>query len=130
MNRYRDWLDQARINLSHAERSVEMGDYSWGCFAAQQAAETALKGLHLRLGQVARGHSIIDLLAALPTQAKPADALLEQSRMLDRHFIPTRCPDAHPAGPAARHYTATEAQDAVRVAREVLEHCERQSLEA
>ena len=39
-------------------------------------------------------------------------------------------PDVHPAGPAARHYTAQEARDVVGVAREVLEHCERQSLEA
>lgn len=130
MNRYRDWLEQARINLSHAEKSVDMGDHAWACFAAQQAAEAALKGLHLRRGQVAWGYSIIDLLAALPAEAKPSDALLERSRLLDRYFIPTRYPDAHPAGPAARHYTGTEAQDAVRIAREVLEHCERQGLEA
>lgn len=130
MNRYRDWLEQARINLAHAERSTEMGDHAWACFAAQQAAEAALKGLHLRWGQVAWGHSIIDLLDTLPADVKPADALLERSRALDRYYIPTRYPDVHPAGPAARHYTAQEAGNAVRIAREVLEHCEHQSLEA
>lgn len=99
VNRYRDWLEQDRINLAHAERSVDMGDHAWACFAA-------LRALHLRRGQVAWGHSIIDLLDTLPAEAKPTDTLLEKSRVLDRHYIPTRYPDVHPAGPAARHYTA------------------------
>ncbi len=107
-----------------------MGDHAWACFAAQQAAEAALKALHLHRGQVAWGHSIIDLLDTLPVEAKPADALFEKGRTLDKYYIPTRYPDVHPAGPAARHYTAQEAWGAVRAAREVLEHCERQSLEA
>ncbi len=130
MNRYRDWLEQARINLTHAERSVDMGDHAWACFAAQQAAEAALKALHLRRGQVAWGHSIIDLLEALPAEARPLGTLLERARALDKYYIPTRYPDVHPAGPAARHYTAPEARDAVQTAREVVEHCERKSLEA
>jgi len=69
MNRYRDWLEQARINLARAERSVDMSDHAWACFAAQQAAEAALRALHLRRGQVAWGHSIIDLLDTLPAEA-------------------------------------------------------------
>ena len=66
VNRARDWLEQARHNLRHAQGSLGLGDYAWACFAAQQAAEAALKGLHLARGQVAWGHSILDLLADLP----------------------------------------------------------------
>lgn len=129
MNRYRDWLDQARENLGHAERSLQMGDYAWACFAAQQAAEMAVKGLHMKLGQIGWGHSLLDLLEALPEGARPDQDFLEKAKILDKYYIPTRYPNAHPAGPAHRHYTEKEAQEAIGLAKEVLEHCERKSLE-
>ncbi|GAB5602388.1 hypothetical protein FJNA_09130 [Thermus sp. FJN-A] len=34
--------------------------------------------------------------------------------------IPTRYPDAHPAGPAARHYTRLEAEEALALAQRVV----------
>lgn len=129
MNRYKDWLEQARVNLEHAERSLAMGDHAWACFAAHQAAEAALKGLHLRHGQIAWGHSILDLLDALPEHTRPDAEFLNEAGALDKYYIPTRYPDAHPAGPAARHYHEHEARGALSLAREVLEHCERESLE-
>lgn len=129
MNRYRDWLDQAKENLGHAERSLKMGDYAWTCFAAQQAAEMATKGLHMKLGQIAWGHSLLDLLEALPEPARPDQDFLEKTKILDKYYIPTRYPNAHPAGPAYRHYTEKEAKEAIDLAREVLEYCERKSLE-
>ena len=129
MNRYQDWLDQAKGDLGHAERSLGMGDYAWACFAAQQAAEAAVKALHMRLGQIAWGHSILDLIEALPEGAKPDSSFLEKAKVLDKYYIPTRYPDAHPAGPAHRHYTEKEAKEAIDRAREVLDYCERKSLE-
>jgi len=129
MNRYRDWLDQANGNLSHAERSSKMGDYAWACFAAQQAAEMAAKGLHMKLGQIAWGHSLLDLLEGLPEGVNIEKSLLEKAKTLDKYYIPTRYPNAHPAGPAHRHYTEKEAKEAIDLAREVLEYCERKSLE-
>ena len=123
MNRARDWLEQARANLGHAERSLAFGDFAWACFAAQQAAEAALKALHLRLGQVAWGHSLLDLFEALPEAVQPPPELLDKARVLDKYYIPTRYPDAHPAGPAARHYTRGEAEAAVRLAAEVVNYC-------
>jgi HEPN domain-containing protein len=120
VNRARDWLEQARWNLRHAEGSLGLGDYAWACFAAQQATEAALKGLHLSQGQVAWGHSILDLLAGLPEGIEVPEELMEAAKVLDKYYIPTRYPDAHPAGPAARHYTRREAEEAVRLAGEVL----------
>ncbi|MGQ9477794.1 MAG: HEPN domain-containing protein [Candidatus Bipolaricaulia bacterium] len=90
MNRYQDWLDQGRGNLSHAKKSLQMGDYAWACFAAQQAAEMAAKGLHMKLGQIAWGHSLLELLTALPEGY----------------------PNAHSAGPAHRYYNEKEAREA------------------
>lgn len=106
-----------------------MSDYAWACFAAQQAAEMAAKGLHMKLGQIAWGHSVLDLLAALPEEARPDDLFLEKAKVLDKYYIPSRYPNAHPAGPAYRHYTEKEAKEAIGLAREVLEYCERKSLE-
>ncbi|PZA05978.1 MULTISPECIES: HEPN domain-containing protein [unclassified Meiothermus] len=124
MNRAQDWLEQARWNLRHAEGSLGLGDYAWACFAAQQAAKAALKGLHLSQGQVAWGHSILDLLAGLPQDVEVPQALMEAAKVLDKYYIPTRYPDAHPAGPAARHYTRGEAEEALRLAQATLAFAE------
>lgn len=43
--RYEDWMRQARRDLRHARNSLESEDYEWACFAAQQAAEKAVKAL-------------------------------------------------------------------------------------
>ncbi|WP_460039403.1 HEPN domain-containing protein [Thermaerobacter litoralis] len=72
-----------------------MGDYAWACFAAHQAAEAALKALHLFKGQVAWGHSVRVLLENLPYTARPSRGFIESVSLLDRLFIPTRYPEAH-----------------------------------
>lgn len=130
MGRYRDWLEQARADLAHAERSLAMGDHAWACFAAQQAAEMAVKALHMRHGQIAWGHSVASLLSALPDEVRPPPEVVEKGKVLDKFYIPTRYPNAHPGGPAFAHYTEGEARQAIALAREVLEFCERESMEA
>ncbi len=120
MNRARDWLEQAGHNLAHARSSLALGHHAWACFAAQQAAEAALEALHLARGQVAWGHSILDLLAELPEGFEVPEDLVEAAKVLDKYYIPTRYPDAHPSGPAARHYLAREAEEAVGMAERIL----------
>ena len=83
-------MEQARYNLRHAIGSLGLEDYAWACFASQQAAEAALKGLHLARGQVAWGHSIQDLLAGLPGEIEVPEELLEAAKVLDKYYIPTR----------------------------------------
>jgi HEPN domain-containing protein len=130
VNRYQDWLAEAESDLEQARDSLERGKYNWACFAAQQAAEKAVRALHFRTGQVAWGHSIRVLLEELPDQVRPGSGLLDQARILDKHYIPARYPDAHPAGPAFRNYTAGEARQAINLAREVLDYCVRACLAA
>jgi len=129
MNRYRDWLDQAHGDLEHARRSIPLGDFAWACFAAHQAAEAAAKALHARRGSVAWGHSVASLLRELPDVVRPGSAVMDSARVLDRHYIPTRYPDAHPAGSARQNYTETDAEAAVRAAEAVVGYCEHQSLD-
>jgi HEPN domain-containing protein len=69
------------------------------------------------------------LLSGLPEEGRPEETFVEKAKSLDKYYIPTRYPDAHPAGSAARHYTRDEARLAVDMAGEVILHCERESLE-
>jgi len=52
-NRSRDWLAQAVRDLEQAESSKRESRHEWACFAAEQAAEKAVKALHLAKGQEA-----------------------------------------------------------------------------
>jgi HEPN domain-containing protein len=56
-NRAGDWFRQAERDLEQATASREDGRHEWACFASQQAAERAVKALHLSLGQDAWGHA-------------------------------------------------------------------------
>jgi HEPN domain-containing protein len=53
--------------------------HEWACFAAQQAAEKAVKALHLYLGQEAWGHVIAKLLVELPDAAPAPKDLVAAS---------------------------------------------------
>jgi HEPN domain-containing protein len=46
-NRARDWLEQALRDLAQAEDSRKAGRHEWACFAAQQAAEKAVKAFFI-----------------------------------------------------------------------------------
>ena len=52
-NRSLDWLRQADRDFEHAIDSRHAERHEWACFAAQQAAEKAVKALHLHVGQKA-----------------------------------------------------------------------------
>jgi len=75
------------------------------------------------------GQSAAQLLRELPEADRPGADLLDLGRQPDRFYIPTRYPDAHPAGAAHSHYSSADAVEAVASAREVLSYCERQSLD-
>ena len=60
--RYRDWLRQADADLRHTGQSRDVGTHEWACFAAQQAAEKALKAVIMSRGADAWGHTVTALL--------------------------------------------------------------------
>ena len=120
-NRARDWFNQAVRDLEQAEDSRQAGRHEWACFAAQQAAEKAVKALHLHLGQEAWGHVIARLLQELPeTTLVPAE-LIEKGRTLDSFYIPPRYPNSHPEGAPFEHYGLLQSEEAIRYAREIIE---------
>jgi HEPN domain-containing protein len=73
-------MRQALKDLRHAERSLEFGDYEWACFAAQQAAEEAVKALYESRNMEVWGHSVSRMLEALPEDLRPDVELIESER--------------------------------------------------
>ncbi|WP_457601035.1 HEPN domain-containing protein [Hydrogenivirga sp.] len=118
-SRAHDWLRQAEEDLNHARLSLENEDYEWACFAAQQAAEKAVKALHLHLGQEAWEYVIAKLLRELPLDVP--ESLVEKARVLDAYYIPTRYPSGFPEGAPFEHFGKLQAEEAIKYASEVLE---------
>ena len=120
-NRSRDWLLQAERDLEQARDSRDAARHEWACFAAQQAAEKAVKALHLSLGQEAWGHMIARLLRELPPGAGAPEDLFDKALVLDAYYIPARYPNGHPEGAPFEHYGPLQSGEAIRYASEILD---------
>ncbi len=120
-NRAPDWMNQAIRDLEQAEDSRAAGRHEWACFAADQAAEKAVKALHLHLGQEAWGHVIARLLLDLPGSVALPKDLVEKGRVLDNFYIPPRYPNSHPEGAPFEHYGPLQSEEAIRYAREIVD---------
>ena len=120
-NRSRDWLKQALRDLEQAQASQRDGRHEWACFAAQQAAEKAVKALHLHRGQKAWGNVVACLLSELPEEVQAPGNLIEQGRVLDTFYIPPRYPNSHPEGAPFEHYGPLQSHEAIGHARAILE---------
>jgi len=121
MNEIADrWLAFAREDLRVAEIMMPEGIYNQVCFHAQQCVEKALKSVLVRQGQAPpRTHSIKDLLNLVP-QSLLAD-LRDDLGRLDDFYIPTRYPDALPGTLPEGLPGKIEAEEALGLARSVLE---------
>ena len=120
-NRADDWLNQAVRDLDQARDSQGADRHEWACFAAQQAAEKAVKALHLHSGQEAWGHVVARLLRELPPEVRAEEALVEQGRVLDTFYIPARYPNSHPEGAPFEHYGRLQSEEAIRYAGAIIE---------
>ena len=118
-NRSQDWFAQAERDLEQSRASQRDGRHEWACFAAQQAAEKAVKALHLAKGQEAWGHVVARLLEELPMTVP--DELVEKAKVLDNFFLPTRYANGHPEGAPFEHYGPLQSREAIEYASEILE---------
>jgi HEPN domain-containing protein len=123
-NRFSDWLRQADADLRHAVNANDNGDHEWSCFAAQQAAEKALKALYYRLGKEAWGHTVSALLGSLPGDIVDTDDnLTDCAKLLDKHYILTRYPNGFDSGAPTDFYTKKEGNASIACAKEIIEYC-------
>ncbi len=119
-DRSSDWLNQAARDYEQAKDSKAAGRHEWACFAAQQAAEKAVKALHLANGQEAWGHMIAKLLSELPAEVAVPPELTDKGRVLDASYIPPRYPDSYPEGAPFEHYGSLQSEEALRYAGEII----------
>lgn len=118
-------MNEAWGDLEHAESDLRGGFYNWACFSAQQAAEKAVKAVFQRLGAEAWGHSVADLLRELARQHDVPEELMEGALELDKAYIPTRYPNAHPSGSPRDRYTQREARRLIAHAEGIVKFCAR-----
>jgi HEPN domain-containing protein len=124
VNRWNDWWSQAERDLGHARNAAQTGDFEWAAFAAQQAAEKALKAVILGQGGEPWGHSVAVLFENL--KGITADTVvLDRALQLDKHYLPARYPNGLPAGYPGKYYTRIEAERAIDDASAILDFCRR-----
>jgi len=112
--------------MEQANDSRSADRHEWACFAAQQAAEKAVKALHLHFGQEAWGHVVRKLIEELPPSVAVPTSLLDKARVLDSFYLPTRYANGHPEGSPFEHYGSLQSEEAIKYAGEVIEFCRSQ----
>ncbi len=116
-----DWFRQAERDLEHSRESSVNKKHEWACFAAQQAAEKAMRALHLSLGQEAWGHMVSKLMQELPDSILLPGELLDKARILDNYYIPARYPNGHPEGSPFEFFGQKQSEEAIAYASEIIE---------
>ena len=119
--RLQAWIRQAENDLAMAEFARSGQFYAQACYHCSQAAEKALKGLLIGLGQdPPRSNSLerlVDALADLGLEVESLRAL--QLKALSRMTTATRYPDADEA--PMNLFDAKDCDLALGVAKSVLE---------
>jgi HEPN domain-containing protein len=101
-----------------AELAMTENLYNQVCFHVQQCAEKTTKALLIAQGQTPpRAHRLGDLVNLL--DPNPLTAIALEVQLLDRFYIPTRYPDALPGSLLEGLPDASDAQEALAVARQV-----------
>ena len=115
------WFMQALRDLKAAKDSLEDGNYEWSCFQAQQAAEKAVKALLYAHGRSSWGHSIVELLDYIREIENISEDLYIYARELDRHYIPSRYPNAFESGYPGMYYDETTSRRAIEASKTLIE---------
>ena len=118
-------MAQARRDLEHARKDVTDQYYEHSCFGAQQAAEKAVKSVYMRHHSEGWGHRVGKLLQEVESIGLTASAqLIDDARLLDQFYVPTRYPNGFESGAPMDFFTEEQARDAVRRAENIIRWCE------
>ena len=120
------WREEAERALGAAKREAAAENHNWSCFLAEQAAQLAAKALLHGLGRAPWGHDLEQLTRAMGEAGieLPGD-VTAGARLLARHYIPARHPDAHPAASPGSRYVPDDSSAAVRAAETLLAFVDR-----
>ncbi len=115
------WLSEALWDLETAEILLREGRYNSAAFYAQQAAEKAVKALLYSINEAPWGHSVRVLLQRyFEATGIYEERLLVDARELDRHYIPSRYPNALPEGTPHEAYDRETAERALEAAKRII----------
>lgn len=108
------WFEEGVNDISTANILLENNKFNPSAFYSQQAAEKLLKGLLLAHNEASWGHSVLSLLRRLAEVINIDISEVEPcAKELDRHYIPSRYPDAYPSGRPEDYYTEKIAKEAI-----------------
>ena len=116
------WLEQAEHNLNVAKHNLSGGFYSDVCFMAEQTAQVALKSFIIsNKRRYIWEHSVQELAKLCGEYDKDFAGFIEEGKILDRFYIPTRYPDAL-ASPAVPYktYNENDALEAIGYAEKII----------
>jgi len=116
------WFEEGENDISTSKILLENKKYNPSAFYSQQAAEKILKGLLLAFNEATWGHSVLSLLRRLDEIMDIDISEVEKcAKELDRHYIPSRYPDAYPSGKPEDYYTEKIAKEALICALKIKE---------
>lgn len=124
MNRYLDWLKQAKRDIESAKIQKENKYYEWACFISHQASEKALKSLFLKNGIEVIGHSLTEMINEIEKIKKIKLNLQRETKYLDRFYIPARYPNGWPKGAPFEYITDEDAENAINYSEKIIKKCE------
>lgn len=121
---YARWRETASGHLDAARDTADGGHHHVAVLLSEQAAQNALKAVLHGLGATERARTR-DLLALADAGRELAgldltDRDRESLADLARDYLPTRYPDALPAGTPQAHYGPYNAERALATARTIL----------
>lgn len=116
------WFSEALWDYETAQILHREKRYNASVFYSHQSAEKAAKALLFSINEAAFGHSIRQLLERYfkAVNLEPDKDLLRCARELDRHYIPSRYPNAHPAGTPHEAYDEDTSKDALIAAENII----------
>lgn len=120
-----DWLNSAGDDLKTARTLLENMVFYASAFYSQQAAEKALKAVHIhKLKKISTLHNIVEI----SREVGAPQEIVDSCRRLNPHYVQSRYPDAANAIPADV-YDKKIADDLIEKSGKVLAWCENQAKE-
>lgn len=116
------WFEEALWDLDTAKILHREKRYNAAAFYAHQAAEKACKALLYHVHEAPWGHSVRELLLRYfkKLEMNPPENLMVYARELDRHYIPSRYPNAHPSGTPHEAYDEETSRRALEASEKVV----------
>lgn len=119
------WFLQAEDDYRFVKWLSKEGDFfDKGCFCSQQAGEKALKACLYAAGRRrVLGHSLFEMAQELSQSIEQFQEIISVSKMLDRFYITTRCPNGIPGGSPFQVYDKNDLLTAVESLEKIMKTC-------